>query len=99
MPTERVALPEQGTAWSEIKSELKSVAENDFDWRTGRLGVYVFEPGEDVRSVAKNAYGMFMSENGLGPAAFPSLRRMEDEVVGFGLSLLNAPESGCRFSS
>lgn len=95
MPTERVALPEQGTAWSEIKSELKSVAENDFDWRAGRLGVYVFEPGEDVRSVAKNAYGMFMSENGLGPAAFPSLRRMEDEVVGFGLSLLNAPESGC----
>ena len=33
MPTERAALPEQGTAWSEIKSELKLVAENDFDWR------------------------------------------------------------------
>ena len=95
MPTERVALPEQGTAWSDIKSELTAIAENDFDWRAGRLGVYVFDPGEDVRAVAKDAYGMFMSENGLGPAAFPSLRRMEDEVVGFGLSLLNAPEDAC----
>ena len=49
MPTERVALPEQGTAWSDIKSELTAIAENDFDWRAGRLGVYVFDPGEDVR--------------------------------------------------
>ena len=60
MPTERVALPEQGIAWSEIESELELVAENDFDWRAGRLGVYVFAPGEDVRSVAKNDYGMFI---------------------------------------
>jgi glutamate/tyrosine decarboxylase-like PLP-dependent enzyme len=33
-----------------------------------------------------------MSENGLGAAAFPSLKRMEDEVVGFALALLQAPE-------
>ena len=92
MSSERRALPDRGIPWSEVKSQLEAVAENDFDWRAGRLGVYVFDPGEDVRTVAKDAYGMFMSENGLGPAAFPSLRRMEDEVVGFGLSLLNAPE-------
>ena len=36
-------------------------------------------------------YAMFASENGLGPTAFPSLAQMEREVVGFGLSLLNAP--------
>ena len=41
MPTERVALPEQGTAWSDIKSELTAIAENDFDWRAGRLGARV----------------------------------------------------------
>ena len=95
MPIERVALPDRGIPWSEIKSNLDAISENDFDWRAGRLGVYVFDPGEDVRTVAKDAYGMFISENGLGPAAFPSLRRMEDEVVGFGLSLLNAPPAAC----
>ena len=35
---------------------------------------------------------MYMSENGLGPLAFPSLKQMEDEVVGMGLNLLHAPE-------
>ena len=95
MPTERTALPDRGIAWSEIKSRLEAIAENDFNWRAGRLGVYVFDPGDDVRAVVKDAYGMFMSENGLGPAAFPSLRRMEDQVVGFGLSLLNAPLDAC----
>jgi glutamate/tyrosine decarboxylase-like PLP-dependent enzyme len=42
--------------------------------------------------VQKEAYTAFMSENGLGPAAFPSLKRMEEEVVGFGLSLLHGPD-------
>lgn len=95
MPGNSRALPDRGMAWSEIKSQLESITDNDFDWRAGRLGLYVFDPGEDVRTVAKEAYGMFMSENGLGPVAFPSLRRMEDEVVGFGLSLLNGPEGSC----
>jgi sphinganine-1-phosphate aldolase len=74
---------------------MESLAEGDFDWRAGRLALYVFDAGDEVRAVVKDAYAMFMTENGLGPAAFPSLRRMEDDVVGFGLSLLGAPEGAC----
>jgi hypothetical protein len=55
MTTARAALPDRGVPWSEIKSKLDAIAENDFDWRAGRLGVYVFDPGEDVRAVAKEA--------------------------------------------
>lgn len=95
MAGERGPLPERGLSWDDIKSEMASLAESDFDWRAGRLAVYVFDAGEDVRAVARDAYAMFISENGLGPAAFPSLRRMEEDVVGFGLSLLNAPDGAC----
>lgn len=95
MQKPRPALPERGLPWNEVRSEMLAFAGSDFDWRRGRLGVYVFDPGEDVRKVAKDAYALFISENGLGPTAFPSLRRMEDDVVGFGLSLLNAPEEAC----
>ena len=35
--------------------------------------------------VAPGIHVFFQSENGLGRAAFPSLKRMEEEVVGFGL--------------
>ena len=37
--------------------------------------------------VAHDAYGMFISENGLGGAAFPSLKRMEREVVDIALAV------------
>ena len=54
-------------------------ADGDVKWREGKTAVYVFNAGEDVARVQKESYTMFMSENGLGPRAFPSLKRMEAE--------------------
>ncbi|MDX9998384.1 MAG: aminotransferase class V-fold PLP-dependent enzyme [Phenylobacterium sp.] len=85
-------LPEAGTSWPELKDRMVAYASGDVRWREGRTAVYVFNAGPEVEQVQKEAYALFQSENGLGPAAFPSLKRMEEEVVGFGLSLLHAPE-------
>ncbi len=87
----RAKLPQQGQSWSELEAQMSRRAEGDVDWRAGKAAVYVFNAGDDVRQVAKDAYTMFMSENGLGPAAFPSLQQMEQDVVDFGLDLLQAP--------
>ena len=64
----------------------------DAKWREGKTAVYVFNAGDDVAQVQKEAYTLYMSENGLGPMAFPSLKQMEDEVIGMGLSLLHGDE-------
>jgi glutamate/tyrosine decarboxylase-like PLP-dependent enzyme len=88
---ERPTLPEKGSDWSELRARLEALGERDADWRSARTAVYVFNAGEDVLQVAKEAYALYQSENALGPLAFPSLKRMEDEVVGMGLSLLHAP--------
>src|SRR5690606_6460933 len=85
-------LREAGTPWPELKDRMVAYASGDVRWREGRTAVYVFNAGPEVEQVQKEAYALFQSENGLGPAAFPSLKRMEEEVVGFGLSLLHAPE-------
>ncbi len=74
---------------------MRDYAEGDVDWRDGKAAVYVFHAGEDVLAVAKDAYALFQSENGLGPAAFPSLARMEREVIEIGLGLLQAPDGAC----
>lgn len=87
-------MPEKGTNWAALKAEMTERAQGDVKWRDGKTAVYVFNAGPDVAEVQKEAYTMFMSENGLGPLAFPSLKQMEDEVVGMGLSLLHAPEGG-----
>ena len=85
-------LPDHGQSWPAVRARMSELAAGDVKWRDGRAAVYVFNAGEDIDRVQKEAYALFASENGLGPAAFPSLARMEREVLGFGLSLLHAPE-------
>ena len=69
---------------------------DDARWRDLRTAVFVFHAGDDVLEVAKSAYAMYQSENGLGAgSAFPSLARMEADVVSIGLDLLNAPDGAC----
>lgn len=85
------ALPERGAPWSELEPRMRDLAKGDVKWRDGRTGMYIFNAGEDVERVKKAAYALFSEENGLGPAAFPSLAQMERDVVAAGAALLNAP--------
>ena len=94
MTSERTRLPERGEDWNDLKDRLSALGADDVDWRNKKSAVYVFHPGEDVISVAKEAYALYQSENALGPAAFPSLRRMEEDVIGIALDLLHCPEEG-----
>ncbi|MFK7913843.1 MAG: aspartate aminotransferase family protein [Pseudomonadales bacterium] len=88
----RSEMPQSGRPWDELEPEMRERGTDDAQWRAGKTAVYVFNAGEDVAQVQKQAYAMYMSENGLGPLAFPSLKRMEEEVVGMGLSLLHGAE-------
>jgi glutamate/tyrosine decarboxylase-like PLP-dependent enzyme len=88
-------MPDQGTDWTSLQTRMRDMGQGDADWRQGRTAVYVFNAGEEVLRVAKEAYAMYQSENGLGPLAFPSLKRMEAEVIEMGLGLLHGPEGAC----
>lgn len=90
----RAQLPEKSEDWERLRKRLTALGGDDVDWRNKRSAVYVFHPGEDVLKVAKEAYALYQSENALGPAAFPSLRKMEEDVIGIALGLLHGPEDG-----
>ncbi len=85
-------LPENGLSRDEILQELSTRSQSDVDWRDGKTAVYIFNAGPEVGEVKKAGYTAFMEENGLGPLAFPSLKRMEEEVIGMALNLLHGPE-------
>ncbi|MCC6214355.1 MAG: aspartate aminotransferase family protein [Polyangiaceae bacterium] len=53
----------------------------DVPWREGRAFGYVFDARHAALEAAKRAYVAFLSENGLDPTSFPSLLRLENEVV------------------
>ena len=87
----RARFPGRGMAPQALFAEMESARAHDVDWRQGRVGLYVHYAGDDVLDVAREAYARFFSENALGPKAFPSLRKFEEEVVDWTLDLLHAP--------
>jgi glutamate/tyrosine decarboxylase-like PLP-dependent enzyme len=71
-----------------ILAELAAFREHDVLWREGRLFAGLYDPGEETRAVARTAYAEFLTENALYPNYFPSLLRIEREVVAALLDLL-----------
>ncbi len=82
-------LSRHGTPWEELEAELREAGKDDVDWRNGRVPMFIHYAGDDVLEVAKRAYLMYFSENGLGQRVFGSLARFEREVVEMGLGLLH----------
>ena len=85
--------PDRGLDRESLFAELEATRENDVDWRDGRLGIYTHFGGDDVLEVAKDAARLFFSENALGPTAFPSLKKLEDDVIGWTLGLFNGGDA------
>lgn len=84
-------LPKHGRPWADVKSDMTTRGRGDAKWRDGKTAVYVFNAGPEVAEVQHDAYTMYMSENGLGPLAFPSLAQMEKDVISMALSVLHGP--------
>lgn len=90
-PRRRTRLDEAGRPWADLAREMDDLARGDLDWRRGRHAAFVWHAGEAVERVARDAHARFMTENGLGLRVFPSLRRMEADVVDMVADLLHAP--------
>ncbi|MBE7520127.1 MAG: aspartate aminotransferase family protein [Thermoflexaceae bacterium] len=85
-------LPGQGRRWEELREEMEAMRSRDLDWRHGRHGAYVWYADDGLEHVLREAFGMFMVENGLGLWAFPSIGRMEREVLAMVQGLLSGDD-------
>lgn len=86
------ALPPVGKSPQEILNELDRRKAHDSDSSGSRLWSLVYYHSPELLEVAQAAYARYISENALNPMAFPSLRRMENEILSIAKSLLHAPE-------
>jgi glutamate/tyrosine decarboxylase-like PLP-dependent enzyme len=87
--------PEKTSTKDQIISELKQMRTKDIRWQDGKCFCLVFHGGDDVYEVMKEAYSMYISENALNPTAFPSLKKMENEVVSMVKALLGDDKESC----
>jgi glutamate/tyrosine decarboxylase-like PLP-dependent enzyme len=73
-------------------TRLQAMQGADLPVDGGRTLAYVYASGlPDVDRIGRTAVARYAGSNGLDPTAFPSLLTMENDLVGFGCDLLDAP--------
>jgi glutamate/tyrosine decarboxylase-like PLP-dependent enzyme len=85
-------IPKHGLSKEEVLSALQQYKARDMDWKSGKVWAYVYDPGEDVAETIKQAYAMFLTENALDPTVFPSLLKLETDVVRMVANLLSGDD-------
>jgi glutamate/tyrosine decarboxylase-like PLP-dependent enzyme len=88
-----VTTPTTAVPTDEVLATLRALQAMDLPAHGGRTLAYVYDSGlADVDAVGLEALAMFASSNGLDPTAFPSLLRMENDLVALAGGLLDAPD-------
>jgi sphinganine-1-phosphate aldolase len=82
-------IPQTGLSKQEILATLRAFKSRDMDWKAGKVFCYVYDPGEDPAEVTREAYLEFLTENGLDPSVFPSMLKLETDVVRMVINLLH----------
>jgi glutamate/tyrosine decarboxylase-like PLP-dependent enzyme len=80
-----------------VIAELEGLRANDIDWRHGRAFSLTYLATPEALELSEAAYRMYAGENALNVAAFPSLRRMQSEILAFVSGLFHAPAGSAGF--
>lgn len=74
---------------TDVLAELRALRAGDLPTHGGRTLAYVYDSGlSEVDDIAAAAHALASSANGLDPTAFPSLLRMENDLVATTAGLL-----------
>jgi len=90
-------LPVHGLDADTVLARLDDLAADDRDWRGGRVFSLVYSAGDEVLELLTRAANRFSAENALNTMAFPSLGRMQQDIVAITAGLLGAdrrPDGG-----
>ena len=87
-----MGIPRQGMPAADVAAALGSLRADDPPIHGGRVLAYVYDAGAaDVTAAGIEALASFGEVNALDPTTFPSVARIENDLVGWGLDLMRAP--------
>ena len=87
-----MGIPQQGQSPVDIAEALADIRRQDPPIHGGRVLAYVYDAGvAESMSAGLAALGAFAEVNALDPTTFPSVARIENDLVGWGLDLMQAP--------
>ena len=94
--TDHPTFPATGRPVDDLVAEIRAGRGDDADWRAGRTFSLVYNAADpELERLHEAVAHEYLHENYLNPFAFPSLLRMEREVVAMGADLLHGnPRAG-----
>jgi glutamate/tyrosine decarboxylase-like PLP-dependent enzyme len=91
-----MSIPRDGREPAVVLSELESLRSQDAPVHGGRVLAYVYDAGvPGLAEAGRQALAAFGEVNALDPTVFPSVARLENDLVGWGLDLLGGGEDAC----
>lgn len=92
--------PAEGRPVDHLVAEIRAGRSRDADWRAGRTFSLVYNPVDaELERLHEAVAHEYLHENYLNPFAFPSLMRMEREVVAMGADLVHGNPRGGKLTS
>ncbi|MBM3122680.1 MAG: aspartate aminotransferase family protein, partial [Chloroflexi bacterium] len=85
-------IPVKGMPKEQVLGTLQAFKARDMDWKAGKVWCYVYNPGDETADLVRQAYLLFLTENGLDPSVFPSMLKLETDVVRMVATLLRGDE-------
>lgn len=76
-----MSLPEHGQPPVDVLATLERYQRDDVRWREGRAFTLAYVAGGQVGNVADEAHRLYSGSNGLNTNAFPSLQRIQADLV------------------
>ena len=92
-----MSIPSVGWSSAQVFEALEEMRTRDIAWRQGRAFSLAYFAGDEAIKVAEEAYRSFSGENALSTDAFPSLRKIQSEVVAMTGSWLGANHDSAGF--
>lgn len=87
-----MSLPAHGLSAAEVAAALQQIRADDPPVHGGRVMAYVYDAGDsEATGSALEALAAFGEVNALDPTTFPSVARLENDLVGWGLDMMQAP--------
>ena len=90
-------LGQAGRSVDDVITELTDKRVDDVRWADGRTFGMVYDGGPSVHEVAERAATLYLHENALNTQAFPSLRAIQSDVVGWTADLLHGDDRTAGF--
>lgn len=97
---DHVTLPPNGRSVDEVLDDIGALRPDDIDWRGGKAFSLVYNSADDDLERIQHAMANeYLHDNALNPFAYPTLLRMEKELVAMAADLLGGPQRSGALTS